>query len=71
MKKATVGFVQLSHITMNTLQTAYAQALKLNQSLSELSDLRADVAPAVILSDDLVRDLGRAWASEDQTELRP
>ena len=56
---------------MDPLQTAYAQALKLNQSLSELSDQRTDVEPALTLSDELVRELGRAWATEDQTELRP
>lgn len=56
---------------MDPLQTVYAQALKLNQSISELSDQSPDVAPALTLSDELVRELGRAWASEDQTEFRP
>lgn len=56
---------------MDPLQTVYAQALKLNQSLSELSDQRTDVTRALTFSDELVLELGRVWASEDRTEFRP
>ena len=59
---------------MDSLQDAYANALKLHQSLSDLDDQRSDIGPALTLSDELVRELGRTWATDDpddQTELRP
>ena len=74
MKKATVGLAYLSQIQMDPLQDAYANALKLHQSLSDLDDQRSDIRPALTLSDELVRELGRAWAADDpdeQTEFRP
>ena len=74
LKKATVGLLQISQVTMDTLQNAYAHALKLRQSLSDLYDQRSDMGAALTLSDKLVRELGRVWATDepdDQTELRP
>lgn len=65
---------QISLFEVHELQIAYARAVKLHQSLSDFDYQRSDVGPELILSDELVRDLRRAWTEEDAdtlTEVRP